>query len=441
MKVRLGRLVALTIVCAAFVSAVSAPGASAATCAKITGSGSSLQANAQSLWDGVFNAFTTKTQYKPTECTTPTKLVTYVATSSGRGLNCWGALKVTEEFETTECGTSGTLDAFIGTDVAPEGPAGTAGTQLFNIDHAGKTGGAPNEVMAVPVAQSAIAIVVTLPVGCTPELTKGVEGILKNTSLEEQWNSNTGTLSGSITGLGTFSGCGTKPPSLIVRSKNSGTTAGFKRGLNQINTKHWSKFVETPAVAENTTWPATTLKISSTGKEEAENVSKTANSIGYADLADARSAGLTRSPKLHKLTGGAEEAYSFFVRVEVGAGKISPEAEVEEGSNCALALYNEPASVAPNVDWSGASQTNDTGGKAYPFCTLTFKLAWKHYSGLTPAYTAGTENSVLDLFHYVVNDAQEGTAAKALELKHYWPLVEPMLAHARTGVSATNIGV
>jgi ABC-type phosphate transport system substrate-binding protein len=440
MKVRLGRIVALAAVCMGAAFAVTAPAASAAvTCEGINGSGSSLQGVAQGLWGSAF-ALNSK------GCTAGIS-VKYISTSSGSGLACWG---VSGTLNKAECGVSGTLDAYIGTDVGPEGPAGTPGTQLTHMDAAG--GG--NKVVTVPVAQSAIAIIVTMPVGCVPKNPQENPRVQVK-ALEEEWNGSKGTLAQQIKFENPGNGwkgtsCQEKlTPTLFARSKGSGTTAGFKRFLDQVNPQHWETFVKTAEEAESIKWPNQQIKTSD-GKssEQAEKTFKTPNSMSYVDISDARKAGFNAAAaqiKAHPTEQG--EADSFYVEVQNSITElkyIKPEEPSGEAA-CKKAAYKAPTSVGPDVDWSHAQQTNSLAGVSgeglYPICTLTFDLAWHEY-GLLPAGTytnsTNTANAVLQYLTYIVSGGgQEIAALKGQE--HFAALPASIKLTAAEGLEEVGV--
>ena len=403
MRVRLGRLGALAAVAAGAISVVSAPAANATVCSNIRGSGSSLQNIAQKeVWMNTY----------PEELKTSGKCTTkptyeYNSTSSGTGLKEWG--------DEGAFGTESPFPAFVGTDVAPEGPAGTAGTQMNEMDKTGqKAAGEPNEVTAVPVAQSAIAVIVSLPKKCLVGKTANSPQI-DTKPLSEEWAKDTVKLNELVKHIEVKAEAACEVvPTLEAREKPSGTTAGFKRFMDDIDHTTWKAFVATPKEAESTNWPfAGTKKESGTGGALAEKVFNTAGTIGYVDFADAVAKGFTLRPVKHGTAG--EEYYSFISTVqnngtvEEGATFTSP-AEKEEtekakfekiGSNCGGAVYNtkkpenetETLKVAPNENWSGAKQSNWNGGGAvYPICTLTFDVGWQHYGygSLKAKYEGGT---------------------------------------------------
>jgi ABC-type phosphate transport system substrate-binding protein len=383
MRIKLGRLIALLAVCVGAAFAVAAPTASAAEtkCVGITGSGSSFQANAQeTVWSPLFKK-------AKNGCLENGPEVKYISTSSGKGLECWGDVKG-EEFNSEACGTKGKIDAFIGTDVGAEGGEGG---QIKKIDKAG--GG--NHVITVPVAAGAIAVIVSLPVSCAVENTEKKAAHVEAKPLEQEWLKAESKFSALIKNV-TLKGAACEEGKIKreARESSSGTTAGFKRFLNAVDKAGWELFVATAAKAQNTEWPEPLKNISllnAKGKILAETVFKTANTIGYADLADAVVAGFSSVPTLHK--NGTEEYYSFYVEVQNNESSesktfASPVAEFKEGkplgSNCATAKFKTaPLTNGLDTSWSSVEQTERVAksGKAvdYPICSLTYDTALSNY--------------------------------------------------------------
>jgi ABC-type phosphate transport system substrate-binding protein len=353
MRVRLGCFGALIAVCVAAMFAVSAPIASAAgteECGNIVGSGSSLQFIAQTK---VFiPGFTTEGGWEENCKEAPT--IEYTATSSGEGLKEFG-----DEGTLGGAKNESPFPAFVGTDVGPEGPATgeeakTKKTQMFEMDEAGEEGATKNEVMTVPIAQSAVAVIVSLPAKCKLEHPT-VKATITDKVLEETWLKDNKKWSFPLLkaiGVKAEAACEVVP-TLEARSKASGTTAGFKRFMDDIEPTEWNAFTKTAAEAESTNWPfAGTKKESGSGGELAEKVFKTPGTIGYADLADAVAKGFTATPQEHG--EGEEKYYSFIVEVQNNSGEETatfgspsktPASIKTGGANCENATYEEPASV------------------------------------------------------------------------------------------------
>lgn len=487
----LGRLSVLAVACAGGALAVGAPVASAETnsevsCAAITASGSSLQNLAQKeVWTKdytttgwkVFNAEQDET-LKPSEsyehCTSAPS-ITYEPTSSGKGLAEWGdggTLLPAESFNKTH------LDGFVGTDVGPEGAIesaaeGTveAGTQIAEMDKAGEEFGGSktlNKVMAVPVATSAISVIVSLPVGC--ELTKSTtKAFMHIAKLWEVWDTDTVKYPALIGGSGveTTTACEVAPK-LQAREVASGTTAGFKRYLDDLESVEFGPCTKTAAESESAScWPNASNKEESgneTGGELAKKVYETAGTIGYADLADAVKAGFgsketsIADPEKHGAAG--KEYYSFVVLMRNGTGTTAGEGSHEEspevsngGSNCEKATFPAPKKVGPNIDWSRARQSNSTTNTStvYPLCTLTFDVAWEHYGfieeiaknyGTGGKADAETANTVFNYLRWIVTEGETGTTKTELEEKHFAPVpgtaTTGVLKEDREGVTVTN---
>jgi hypothetical protein len=422
MRSRLGRLSALAAVCAGAAFAASAPAAYAtAPCATIQGAGSSLQNIAQNnVWSLGFS-LGGKGWEKGICFVAPKEepMVTYNSTSSGKGLAQWGAgsgvLKPGETGETS-------FPAFIGSDVAPEGSATTG--QISEMDKAGKEGTTNNEIIAVPVAQSAVAVIVSMPKTASCTATVGsTEPEIKSKTLEEEWFSDNVTFTTLIKNAGVS--CA-DIPKLYGRFSPSGTTAGFKRYLASLNSSNKATWVtktstavesespsEWPMVPEETVAGEKLEKGSQLAKAVYEKPSST-GAIGYADLADAVAAGFSQEVKSpHKV--GSEEFYSFYVVVQNNtisstAAYASP--NNSGASNCKEATYTEPTEVKLNEDWSGARQNNTEGGGSenYPICTLTFDVAWHRYK--FPEWEAGKKyteeqmNTVYAYLHYILTEGQ-----------------------------------
>lgn len=452
---RIGCLGGVAAMCAAAGLATGAPVASAAECASITGSGSSLQNLAhKSVWEGEWEASGFSISQEGLSCTATAK-VTYEPTSSGKGLGEWGSkggvLVPSESFNKSK------LDEFVGTDVGPEGTATTG--QIGNMDEAGKdiAGGEPtkkNAVIAVPIAQSAISVIVSLPVGCTAS---GTEATVNNTKLAEEWNENKVSFSSLLTGV-TLSGTScSEAPALQAREAASGTTAGFKRYLADLDSAVYGTCTANAVESESTTcWPEVGNKHESgneTGGELATKVYDTPGSTGYADLADARAHGFADTvgtPEKH--TFGGNEYQSIIVRVPNG-GTVghdeSPEG-TEGAANCEKAEYPEPATVGPNIDWSKAKQGNATSGSegVYPICTLTFGVAWEHNNYLEwenpvskakEKYSQAQFTTMFNYLRWVVTSGQEGTAKTKLEKEHFLGVPAKVAKEDKEGFTMENV--
>jgi ABC-type phosphate transport system substrate-binding protein len=453
MRVKLGRICALTAVCAGAAFAALTPAAYAVGTEKceggVTGAGSSLQKVAQQK---VFiPGFLATGKGWEALCSSEPSPITYFPSSSGKGLAQWGAggggLKE-EEIEKTKV-----FPTYVGTDVGPEGSSEKTGTQLRQMDEAGSQGFAAGEgVVTVPVAQSAVSVLVQIPAACKGTLAEKEVVSISSQKLEQEWRTNTVDWAGLVTGTTTGkSECTTeKAPVLWARSSASGTTAGFKRFLGHLESgtekASWTTDIENAANSESASkWPTlpteTACSVSlEKGSQLAEAVfgCEAANgAIGYADLTDALKAGFEKEAKLIKPAG--KTYYVAVVRVSNAAfGTASSFVSPEKGgaSNCKKAEYLGQATLAVkgNESWSGASQEKleKSEAEAYPICTLTFDLAWHEYEKVKDpggSYTEQKTNTVFAFFKYIVEGGQTGLAAE-----HYGALPANVDTAAKTGL-------
>jgi hypothetical protein len=443
MRSRLALIAVLAGACVAAASAVGAPaaGATALACGKISGAGSSLQLLAQQVW---IHLFTTLGDWKPF-CTKEPE-VEYHATSSGKGMEQWGS-------ESATLGTESPFPAFIGTDVGPEEG------QIEHIDLAGKEGTTLNGVTAVPVAQSAVSVLVTLPGSCF-EATGAAKPRVTEKALEEEWFAHTLTAETLFTNAKIKGGSCALVPNLYARFSASGTTAGFKRWLSDLPSIHqtaWENATETAVKSENNEWAAGGAKpLEEEQGEKLEKGSQLAKAvyekplsaaIGYADLADAVKAGFSTTVTLHFV--GSTLYDSFLAEVQNNLyTSATPEYASPENtseSNCSGAEYKlaSPSNeVAPNINWSNTRQLNvikeSASVKNYPICTLTFDLAWRNYEFLKTHYT-NDEETANSVRGYLTSILGEGQTTPSLKTEHYGPLSPALDTLALAGVNTTNI--
>lgn len=392
-------------------------------CTGIKSSGSVLQAAMMSEYTKVF---ITECEVAPT--------VEYKATSSSKALKEWGSEK--GELNGTESGNGTTVDKLIASDLPPEKG------QIENMDIAGKEKESNNSLVTVPVAQSAVAVLVSLPAACSASALEKPH--VEDLGLEEEWAAKKGTLE-ELVKNGGIAGCSTtESPKLIVRNDPASATAGFKRFMNEVVKANWSKYASPLKVAESNEWPAAVEKTSEGGEAEAKAVYATPDSMGYADLADAKAAGFTSTPSQHK--NGTEQYYSFIVEVqnqkESQTKYASPEILESEvaASNCKAAAYTEPeGGVAPNADWSKSGESNSLVGNTYPICTLTYDLAWQHYAFLESEIFLQEQyaDTVQSYIQWLLKTGQE---EKTLKSDHLAPLATGIDEKAKTA-AANDIGL
>ncbi|HEY2631427.1 MAG TPA: substrate-binding domain-containing protein [Solirubrobacteraceae bacterium] len=376
---------ALTVMCSAVALAglsVAAPGsASAAVC--ITGSGSSLQGEQQTLWTGV-GGFA---------CGAET--VEYLSTSSGKGLSEFGispsGLKVAESGNGTK------LDAFVGTDDAP------TLTELANTK--GGAGTAETTAWTAPVVAAPIAVIMHLPSGC--KLKTGVTLVVVSPiHLSEVFAGGTVTWA-TLLGSNVEGTC-TGIPMRDVRSDASGTSFAFKQFLCKAGgVAVWANNEECESglgfVVDAATWPkeaevgkvilikhlnkAETEEIENKGSAgEAEAVENEEGSIGYVNLANA-----AKTPG--KFVSAKTGATIFWVDVEdhLKNGQ-NPEKGTKEG-NCP-GEYEFPTGVQKEAEegmWAKVHLASTGSSGAYPICTFTYDIGWESYATteLKAKYGAG----------------------------------------------------
>ena len=171
-------------------------------------------------------------------------------------------------------------------------------------------------MLTIPTLQAAVALIVHLPAGCTvssesqPGLTVG-RLVLSQKKVEEIFRRKVTKFSQLTTGKNNvFAGAKCKKATEItrvVRLEGAGTTAQLKKWLELVNGKAeavvngktWLESGEEPPA--NTEWPEETTKLIR-GKGNSgvvAEVEKTAGSIGYVDLTNAR-----KGPKLVPPEGG-----------------------------------------------------------------------------------------------------------------------------------------
>ncbi|MDO8185020.1 hypothetical protein Q5424_20845 [Conexibacter sp. JD483] len=274
----------------------------------------------------------------------------------------------------------------------------------------------------------------------------------------------TGIPSGDQTNVGVAS-CANVPVRRIVRQDSSGTTYGWKAYLNLIApSRRWTGDVYG---ATNTRWPAAggsgvgTVVAAATGTDctgtdrlcsptargggaLARLVASTDGSIGYVDLATARSNGFEVTPAASE----AAKDYTYWSPLEVMSGSragsyaeptvfaTSHVAGGDKGAACATAPISAgpAASADPTLgDWSNAYAA---GGDAYPACVVTYALAWDDNA---PVYgnTADEEakaRTVKDYLSLIVSDAGQ----TFLLTSDYSALPTQTQTWARTGVDAIN---
>ena len=386
---------------------VQATFALAPTCAltKILGVGATTQKPAQLAWSAGLDA----------KCGT-TNAAEYLPSDLGAGLARW-------DFNGPDGEAFDTSAAFVASDTGP------TAAQIANAESAAN--GA--KVLVVPVAQTAVGIVVNPPANCdieeitNQELQNVFAGVKKN------W--------GAIPSA-TGSGCAGAPIKRVVRPGAAGITVQFKNYLYRANKaalsctaeggKSWAQLEEVTAGGKpNVDWPEngvggcsknqlSTVVAAGSNEDGSEvaTVNATEGSIGYASL-----------PWIEILKSGD----THWLRLQnnglvklANATMAEPATEVK-AANCGAMSYPVPAAgrvsggSGEGVDWSQSFGANPAiGGEAYPLCMLTYDMALKGY-GKKAGFTEGQVQTVVDYLRGYVT-ATEGQSTIVTAGQWYAPL-------------------
>ncbi|HUA74431.1 MAG TPA: substrate-binding domain-containing protein [Solirubrobacteraceae bacterium] len=430
------RLLASCVVPAAAIVALVAPAGATATLgaqcsgANITGQGANVLKNAHTVWDADFNTSTSKaacaglkgqgTLQKPT--------VTYKTSSAAVGLESWGANGHSPvDFSVA--------NSFIGASEPPNA------TQKSEIE-AHESTPAANTLLSIPTLQTAIAVIVNLPAGCTAQTNykKDTRLVLNNVTLE-------GIFRGTITQWSQITddgdklvgaGCNASSPIIpVVRKDGAGTTHIFKKYLSLIN---GSSFTDeksanqtwngTSEGALNTDWPlaANVTRPEATGDTAIDAwVASHPGTISYTTFAEARANG-SFAPS----TGGPGTA-KFWVPIQnnglATSGKLkyadpssNGESATVANANCKNTEYTngtEPFPPASALEpWDEV--TTRTIEKKYTLCSIVVELAFTSYSDYAGT-TQDEATAVNNFFNFVVN-AKGGGGQKLINDHDYLAL-------------------
>ena len=388
------RILPACILSAAAMAAHVAPGAASAgtlgtqcSGSNIVGQGSTLQKLAQvTVWDTDFNTSGAGHACNGTQGTKAKPTIGYNSTGSGKGLESWGANGATPNYEAS--------NAWVSTDEPPNS------TQISEIEAHGAT----KTLETLPVLQGAVAIIVNLPAGCVGSSKAYAHRlVLNNVTLEGIYRGTITKWSEITDDEDKLSGKTCNPATLItpvVREDGSGTTHIFKKYLNLINsgtfetekaeTKTWGEISDG---TENTTWPTAAHVVkpeASGGGALVSQVAATPSSIGYANLADARSNKSFAPP-----TGGAGKP-RFWVGLQNDGTETTGtityaepasngDVEASGNANCVGEEYANGKNPfpPPTVLEPWNEVTTKTTEKNYSLCGLSYVLAFTEYSKYT----------------------------------------------------------
>jgi ABC-type phosphate transport system substrate-binding protein len=361
------------------------------------------------------------------------EVVSYEPNGSGAARAAFGA--------STATGVAGARDtryAFGGTDQPPspselsaanEGPTGTVGDNAT--------------LHTIPVAQSAVAVDVRLPQGCSVPANPTSRRITR-TALTGAFAAKPGyTTWGAVLPTITGAGCADAPVKRVVRLDSSGTTFAFKKALNSFSAADF------PTSLGNTAWPndsgATAVvrgQVNGAGSQLDALNALPGGGIAYADLATSRD-------RTFDWNGAATDP-TFWAYVErVNGSYASPAADesseaegVDRGSNCVAVSYTNGGAALPATTGSWSNVDGINTGTAYAICALTYSLAWERASRANigipagqPAITQDQARAVKDYLGFAIKAT--GGQSQLAEAG-YSPLLGTVRAIAQTGVNALN---
>ncbi len=314
----------------------------------------------------------------------------------------------------------------------------------------------------IPIAVGAVAPLVNFPDGCdVNDLSAGSkttaqdldndvvdDDVIRVRFSKEQWEKVWAQNGGAVPGgaapyvtwrdvfptLDDEAAC-KKPVIRVVRFDNSGTTFAFKDYLHRINGgRGWISTFE-GGTNGNREWPGATFgpRTDCAGTpngpgggatQETDNLTSgcgngngslvpkliaTDGSVGYSDIATARSNNLTITPEANdndtywtQLPNGEETFEEPTFDQQKGF-----RTDGQRGANCTETEFkNVPATTLD--EWGTTSGVDSDQG--YGICTLTYGLAWDDYSDPYSALPAALEEqrarSVKDYFEFITTDGQ-----------------------------------
>ncbi len=415
--------------------------------ATLRGDGSTFQELAEHLWAP---AFAEKKYEKKGGC--ENVAVTYnpeKPEGSGAGEARW---QTKEEYG---------LDGFIGTDntanatekLAIENEVNTGLEKPKGVNGKGEPEGGASHLLTIPVMMGAEAMVIHLPEHCKASSTAASGRLALNQAMINKiysvgatWKEvaeQEGAGNEIVTdGTGT---CETSAPvKAVVRFDGSGTTHIFKVALaknssakfeDESGGSHsWLELAEgTPAIKcdgakdtkLNECWPTAAKVIHATTSGNPgvlKEVAATAGSIGYADLAQARTEG-------GFAPGDAESSAAKFWAVVESSAKVSSKGTKRKYEDPSKNKYSATPSSSncKDTEFVNGSETfpppsvlspwNEVGAKreskTYPICGLTYVLvntnyaAYSEHGGNTPE-----AQSVKDYVGFITNKATGGKVIK-----------------------------
>jgi ABC-type phosphate transport system substrate-binding protein len=404
--------------------------------------GSSLQAVAQQkVWTVKFNTSGAKDACNGKQGSKAKPVVSYISTSSGKGFEAWDPKEEFSKFGFIGTDNTVNLSEKEALEKEAKGPGSfTAGSGILTI----------------PVAQSAVAIIVNLPEECTATSTVGAASgrlVLGQATLEHiyagsvtKWNELAEGGKNVLTGTGCSSAI--KP---VVRKDKSGTTHILKRFLNWQTGATKLKFHggseltwnEASELGNSILWPEAITPVEgekSSGVIAAVNANK--GSIGYVALPEVREQG-----GFAEGSGGGKGTAKFWVVLENSNKKgkatfadpaTNGDISTPGNSNCSKTVYtNGKASFPPpsvTANWNEV--TTEKTSKTYALCGLTYELALSNYGAFElNGASKGEATTVANFLAYVT---EKDGGQKEIAGHDYLALPKAVMSRAASGVKLIN---
>ena len=446
--------------------------------------GTTIEGNGASFARGAHEVF--NFSFKNNYCPGSGLNVAYAANGSGKGV-------ATMQLRNN-------ASRFAGTDDPPT-PARVALMNSGGTEVAGKVQADTNpnndgKVHVFPIATGAVAALVNLPEGCSPEPlpdqyrtvsaakigeTPALKGILRvrftKAKFAKIWAGEENTKWSEALPLGSQAGACDVPIIRVVRFDNSGTTFAFKDYLRTIEPgRGWTTTYEGGSNG-NREWPNAefgsggqcpgaapgkgpdnvdflTSNCAEGGGELVKKLIATEGSVGYADIATARNA----SPTLAvNATGLTAPTTPYWTQVQNGSVTVGSPQETagngfteptfdeangfkttaattpaQKGANCLSAGIFQNAPTSSFGDWSATTGVNAPSG--YGICTLTYALAFDDNAAVF-GNTPEEESKARTVKDYEESIVSEVGQAQ-LFAADYAPLSPALLAISKAAVSS-----
>lgn len=412
MKAWTVRGIAASVAAAAASAALLVPTAASASCsgANVAGQGAAQEAGAQKLWTTAFNA----------KCT-GTEQVTYDTTSAGLGLASWWVGHNASKYKGFGVG-----NAFVATGQPPN--------QNEEKEILEKGSG---EVLTIPVLQSAIALPLHLPEGCTATSGKKKKLInrlvLSDAQVEGIWQHTIKTWAELVNPTNDYNEdklvgaeCKSETPiTRIVRAEGAGLVAILDKFLFEINknavdgSETWNELAEQ---AENIHWPAESENLDHVAKASGvvKKVVETAGSIGQIDLFEARA-----TEALTPKGGGGEGTPIFWPELQSKKTKFEDpstdgESNTPAASNCAGELYISLNGVGKEAKFPPESTkdawnevvASTTQKSSYPLCGFGYVLSLTKFSAFSEPSNETTPAEEETVKNYLTYSLTSGAQAE-----------------------------